>query len=108
VLAVLGLAAPRYRSAERGLRFLPPRAALSVLTAARLYEAIGTRIRQAGSGAYWRGRAVVPGPVKAALTLRALAAAPRLRRAQWDGAGHEPVLHASLDGLPGANQGDAA
>lgn len=108
VLAVLDLAAPRYRSAERGLRFLPPRAALAVLTAARLYEAIGTQIRRAGPGAYWQSRAVVPRAGRAALTIRALAAAPRLRRVPLDGAGHEPALHAALDGLPGANAAGSA
>lgn len=73
VLDLLGLAGPYYRSAERGLPFLAARPRLAVLVAARLYEAIGTRIRRGGPGAYWGRRAALPPAAKAALTAAAVA-----------------------------------
>ena len=43
---VLTLAERYYRSADDGMRYLPRRARLSILTAARVYEAIGARIER--------------------------------------------------------------
>ncbi len=48
-----------YRSADEGLRFLPPRARLAVLLASRLYRGIGMELLRRGADPFL-GRAVVP------------------------------------------------
>jgi phytoene synthase len=99
---VLRRAADYYRSADRGMRFLPWRGRLAILTAARVYEAIGGAVKR--RNAYWRGRVYVGTVGKFWHTLRAVAALlgdPRY----WSGARpprHDPVLHRALRGLPGA------
>ncbi|MEM8964266.1 MAG: phytoene desaturase family protein, partial [Acidobacteriota bacterium] len=55
VVELLDLAERYYRSADKGMRFLPRRARWAILTASRSYEAIGDLIRQHGTG-YWRQR----------------------------------------------------
>ncbi|MFW5660411.1 MAG: phytoene/squalene synthase family protein [Oceanicaulis sp.] len=72
VRRLLGLAERYYESGEAGLAFLPPRARLAMLTAARVYRAIGPRIA-ALDHASWRERAVVGGPRKCAVAARATA-----------------------------------
>ena len=104
VYRILDLADRFYRSADRGMRFLPWRARLAILTASRVYEAIGTEIRRRGDR-YWEGRVVVGRTRKLWHTARAigsllfdpgywnLGAAPR----------HPARLHRALRRLPGAN-----
>jgi phytoene synthase len=65
-----------YRSADRGLAFLPLSAALAVGTARAVYAAIGRVIRQRGYDVF-AGRAVVP------LWLKLLLAMATLLRASW-------------------------
>jgi 15-cis-phytoene synthase len=83
VLRLLEAAEPYYVSAFAGLPALSPRCAWSVAAAARIYRAIGTRIRRGGPAAY-RRRIGTNGAAKAGLAVRALgdAAASRLRPAR--------------------------
>jgi phytoene synthase len=71
VCGLLGLARMRYRHAEAGIRYLPPRARWGILTAGRVYEAIGTEIRAAGPERYFSRRAHTSGLRKAALAAKA-------------------------------------
>ncbi|MFN3274772.1 MAG: phytoene/squalene synthase family protein [Paracoccus sp. (in: a-proteobacteria)] len=68
ILRLLDAAEPYYASAMAGLPALPPRCALSIASAARIYRAIGTRIRAGGPGAY-RARIRTSGAAKAGLVL---------------------------------------
>ena len=93
-----------YRSADEGLRFLPRRCRLVILTAARIYEAIGPNIIR-GRQNYWQNRIYVGFFGKVFHTVRAisdLTVDPKL----WH-LGRPPVhngkLHTALRGLPGAN-----
>ncbi len=88
-----------YRSGEQGLAYLPAGARAAILVAARVYRAIGTRLRHRDY-AYWTGRAMVPKGVKAALTARALLTTP-VRPSFWSPSRrHDEALHAALVGLP--------
>lgn len=71
VLRLLDAAEPYYASAFAGLPALPARCAWSIAAAARIYRAIGTRIRRGGPDAY-RQRIGTSGAAKAGLALRAL------------------------------------
>ncbi len=92
-----------YRSADKGMRFIPFRARLAVVTAARIYEAIGSRILKQKIG--WQERAYVGKASKLGQTVGALATA-FLKPAYWDIGpvfDHDPRLHQALVGLPGAD-----
>jgi phytoene synthase len=97
VLRLLDLADVYYASGEDGLRYLPPRAGRAILVAARIYRAIGTRLRQRHGDA-WSGRVSVGVPAKAAITARTLLSRRRPYRP------HDPSLHAALAGLPGVHE----
>lgn len=84
ILRLLDAAEPYYASAFAGLPALPARCAWSIAAAARIYRAIGTRIRRGGPEAY-RQRIGTSGAVKAGLALRALA-----------DAGSSRVLHSTV------------
>lgn len=91
-----------YRSGEAGLAHLPVGARCSILVAARVYRAIGTRLRRRGN-AYWLGRTVVPPQTKGLVTLRALLSTP-LRPAFWVPARqHDAALHGALSALLSAD-----
>lgn len=79
---LLALADRYYASGEAGLAFLPARARIAILAAARMYRAIGGRIAAAGYRS-WDRRAVVGTMAKAGLLLQAVLAfalSPRLHR----------------------------
>lgn len=79
---LLARADRHYASAEAGLGFLPARARLAILTAARTYRAIGSRIAANGYRS-WDRRAVVGPGAKAGQAGRSLLAfvfSPRLHR----------------------------
>lgn len=97
VLHLLDLADTYYASGEDGLRFLPPHAARAILVAARVYRAIGTRLRQRGGDA-WSGRVRVSGPAKLTITTHALLS-PRAEPRP-----HAQSLHAALTGWPGVHE----
>jgi 15-cis-phytoene synthase len=89
-----------YQSGELGLPYLPLQARCGILIAARVYRAIGSRLRQRDCN-YWIDRAVVSDWEKAGISLRALATVP-LCRAFWHCRdGHRTELHRHLAGLPG-------
>jgi phytoene synthase len=100
VAALLNLADRYYASGESGLSYLPLRARCGILVAARVYQAIGTRLRNADC-AFWNGRVVVTDGEKATLTAQALLSAP-LRSGFWKfPSHHDASLHGALHGLPG-------
>ena len=100
---LLDSAATYYRSADHGMRFIPYRARIAVLAAARLYEAIGARIQS--PPIKWEERAYVDPPRKIRIVLGALASVlfnPAFWQYGWHPA-HDSVLHRPLMGLPGAH-----
>ena len=84
-----------YRSGEAGLAHLPFGARCSILIAARVYRAIGTRLRQQDN-AYWLGRTVVPRRTKSLVTLQALVSLPSLPGFWVPARQHDPALHGAL------------
>lgn len=97
VLELLTLADRYYRSAARGMRYLPWQVRPAILVAARLYRGIGEALR-ARHGDPWRGRAFVDRVASFRHTAAALAALYRS-----DGGRHDPELHAPIRGLPGTD-----
>lgn len=99
---LLDLADRYYRSADRGMRFLPLFARWPILTASRSYEAIGAEIRKAGVG-YWRERVYTSRRTKISETARSAASVvfdPRFRGRS--GPYHERRLHGALARLRSA------
>lgn len=95
---LLGLADRYYASGEAGLAFLPPRARLAILTAARMYRAIGAQIAAADYRT-WDRRAVVGPVTKAGCTAQALLVfvfSPQLHRRN---AVHDATLQHALTPL---------
>ncbi|SCY69176.1 phytoene/squalene synthase family protein [Paracoccus tibetensis] len=70
IIRLLDAAEPYYDSARAGLPGLPLRCAWSIAAAARIYRAIGSRIRKGGPEAY-RSRIRTSGAAKAGMALRA-------------------------------------
>jgi len=66
----------RYRSAELGYSYLPPRVRPAIRAAARIYEEIGRRILHHGPDYLDAGRCIVPMPRKLFLLAGSLVAAP--------------------------------
>jgi phytoene synthase len=100
VAHLLDIADRYYRSGELGLAYLPAGARSGILVAARVYRAIGCRLR-ARDNAYWQGRVIVPTRVKLAVTTGALLSAP-LRPSFWlSFSPHDDSLHEALSGLRG-------
>ncbi len=95
---LLDMADEYYASGERGLAYLPLGARTGILVAARVYRAIGTRLRRRGL-AYWDGRVVVRKRAKVGLTARALLTAPAGPSFWRPARHHDPALHAALAGL---------
>ena len=101
VKALLDEADRYYQSGEQGLAYLPWRARVAILVAARVYRAIGDQMARKGY-ATWLGRAQVSRREKimiAAKTLVAFCARPHFH---FKGASHDHKLHRPLHGLPGS------
>jgi phytoene desaturase len=98
---LLDVADRYYVSGEAGLAHLPIGARCSILIAASVYRAIGTRLRQRAN-AYWLGRTVVPRRVKSLVTLRALLSAPFQVHFWVRSRCHDKTLHAALSRFFGA------
>jgi len=98
---LLDLADTYYRSGEDGLCHLPARARYGILTALRLYRAIGWRLRARGGDA-WAGRVVVPPGAKLLLAGQAMCSAPWRADLRGPGRPHDPLLHLAIRGLRGA------
>jgi phytoene synthase len=104
VQRLLALAEIYYESGEAGLCFLPARARLAILIAARVYRGIGGRLA-AQQHEPWHKRAVVSGGRKCAIAFKALVAFllnPRVHHMRQP---HEARLHAAIAGKPGARDG---
>ena len=104
IRSVLQKADLYYRSADDGLRYLPRRCRLVILTAARIYEAIGPNIIR-GRQHYWHDRIHVGLFGKMFHTLRAISSFtinPKLWHLDRPPV-HNGELHTALHGLPGAN-----
>ncbi len=99
VLDLLSLADRYYTSGEEGLRFIPTRARLAILVAARLYRAIGVVLRRRHGDAL-AGRTVVPFAGKVLFSMLALLSFPGLSRRRLS---HRPALHQAIAGWPGAD-----
>ena len=91
-----------YRSGEAGLAYLPVGARCSILVAARVYRAIGTRLRQRDN-AFWLGRTVVPQQTKRLVTMWALLSAPLNPRFWVPLRRHDATLQGALSVLLGAD-----
>jgi 15-cis-phytoene synthase len=94
-LEVLELADRYYASAEQGFRFIPLRARFGVAVAARVYAAIGRRIRRTGHHPL-DGRMVVPGPEKLGRIGQAVAVTLRSSITSGLPLGHDRRLHLAL------------
>ena len=90
-----------YHSGEAGLAHLPIGARASILVAARVYRAIGIRLRLNGN-AYWLGRTVVPRQIKTLVTVRALLSIPLLPGFWVPTKRHDAALHGALSAFLGA------
>lgn len=99
---ILSLADRYYASGENGLGYLPVRARLAILIAARVYRSIGDEIALRHY-APWRGRAVVTTRKKVRIAGKAAAAFLTQRRIHVPAPIHEKSLHCDLVGLAGAN-----
>ncbi len=101
---LLALADRYYASGEAGMGHLPARARFAILVAARVYRAIGLRMRRAGFR-HWRRRAVVPGPAKIRIAAHAAGLYATQASLHRVDAVHDPSLHRALAGLPGVDHG---
>ena len=95
---LLELAERYYLSGEAGLGFLPPRARLAILTAARVYRGIGACIAQSGFRS-WDQRAVVSKSRKIRLAAGALITFVARPALHSRGAIHNVELHRALHAL---------
>lgn len=95
VATLLNRADDYYQSGELGLSYLPFRARLAILVAARLYREIGQKLRRE-QYEYWHQRIVVSKFKKFILTLEVLFTAPLTMRFWRHPSQHDDKLHASL------------
>lgn len=99
VKTLLNLADIYYRSGERGLAYLPSAARMGIWIASRMYNEIGTRLKQRDY-AYWHGRVKVSARRKASVTLSTIGIQP-LKPSFWRvRQEHHSPLHQALHGLP--------
>ncbi len=94
---LLILAERYYASGEEGMGFLPPRARLGILTAARMYRAIGARIAASGYRS-WDRRAVLGPLAKIHRAAGAVLAFVTERRLHRRDATHDARLQEALRG----------
>ena len=106
VATLLDLADVYYLSGEDGLAYLPANARGSILVAARVYRAIGGRLRRRNYD-YWSSRAWVPMGGKAVITMKALTTSSFRQASRRPARPHDPALHRPLAGLLGINLGMA-
>jgi len=87
-----------YRSGVAGLTYLPPRARLGILVAARVYQAIGREIERRNF-AVWAGRTIVSPSKKVVIAARALGDFCWLGGLCRKPLNHDADLHRHLAGL---------
>ena len=97
---LLGLAEVYYKSALHGLNYLPLRAHIAILIAARSYRQIGVQLARRGSP-WHQGRQVTSTATKA---LTSLAAIPLMTKRLGGIPPHDAGLHRPLLGLPFAHE----
>jgi phytoene synthase len=107
VRKVLDKAEAYYQSGEAGLRYLPPRARMAILVAARIYRQIGKEIEH-HDYAVWEGRAVVPTWKKLLVTARCLPRLMTLGKPAAETTKHKMDLHRPLAGLPASRFGGSS
>ena len=95
VATLLDLADAYYQSGEKGLSYLPFRARLAILVAARLYREIGQKLRRRQCE-YWHQRIVVSKAKKVMITLEVLLTAPLTLKFWRYPSRHDAKLHAPL------------
>jgi phytoene synthase len=95
VACLLNLAEEYYQSGEKGLSYLPFRARLAILVAARLYREIGQKLRRQQCE-YWHQRIVVSKAKKFMLTVEVLLTAPLTLKFWRYPSRHDAKLHAPL------------
>lgn len=105
VRQLLLLAESYYDSGSLGMRYIPPRPRLAIMTAVRLYRAIGRRLLRSFDGNPLAGRVVVPWPEKALHSARATAGWPLTLITLSGVAVHRGELHQHLEDLPGVSAG---
>lgn len=106
VKQLLALAENYYESGERGLAYLPARARLAILVAARVYRSIGREIAFQDY-APWRGRAVVTTRKKILIAGKAVVAFAAQQRFRGIPT-HDGKLHKDLAGLPDTHSPEEA
>jgi phytoene synthase len=95
---LLGMAKRYYRSGEMGLSYLPVRARMGILTAARIYSQIGTCLARR-QYRFWQGRVVVSPARKFVVTAKLLVEAP-LSPSFWSPTRqHEPAMHHAFSAM---------
>lgn len=97
---LLDLADQYYISGEDGLVYLPRDARASIAVAARVYRAIGLKLRSRGCD-YWTSRVVVSRTQKISASTGALLALGYHTSRRLPARTHSLDLHAPLAGLPG-------
>lgn len=95
VACLLNLADEYYQSGEKGLSYLPFRARLAILVAARLYREIGQKLRRQQCE-YWHQRIVVSKAKKFMLTVEVVLTAPLTLKFWRYPSRHDAKLHAPL------------
>ena len=95
VATLLDRADDYYQSGERGLSYLPFRARLAILVAARLYREIGQKLRRQECE-YWHQRIVVSKAKKLMLTIEVFLTAPFTPKFWRYPSQHDAKLHAPL------------
>jgi len=96
---LLNLADDYYESGQSGLPYLPLRARHGILIAAKVYHAIGLKLRSRDYR-YWDGRAVIPKTQKIGITFIALGGTVFDSGFWTKPVTHRPELHRALQALP--------
>jgi len=104
ILSVLDLAEEYYASGIAGLRYLPDRSAAAIYVAAKVYRAIGIRIRRAEADV-WATRHYVPLPAKIGVALGNLPSILAGRHGKPPI--HDSSLHGYIADLPGSDESSA-
>lgn len=99
VASLLANAERYYQSGEQGLAYLPVGARSGIVVAARIYRAIGIKLKRQHYH-YWHQRIVVSSRQKAIITLHALLTRPFTLSFWRPNVAHRAYLHAALHGLP--------
>jgi len=96
---LLNLADDYYESGQSGLPYLPSRARHGILIAAKVYHAIGLKLRSRDYR-YWDGRVVIPKAQKLGITFMALGGTVFDSGFWTKPVTHRPELHRALQALP--------